>query len=228
MLTRSEVLQPMIDLFASPSYLEVGVYEGTTFFQIIANRKVAVDPHFRFRCEKHDPTQLFYEVPSDDFFGNLISAEEEFDVIFLDGLHTFEQTLRDLLNSLHFLRPHGVIVIDDVLPNSYQSSLASHDAFRSVKAFLDSADESWMGDVFKLVFFIQTFLQQFSYATVRENRGQLVLWRQQRPSNKIVQREMRAVASLEFADIAVQIDQMNLLPYEDILASIKSTLPTSS
>ena len=51
------------------------------------------------------------------------TPDAQFDVIYLDGLHTVEQTLRDLLNALPHLQPQGVIVIDDVRP---PTDLAAH------------------------------------------------------------------------------------------------------
>jgi predicted O-methyltransferase YrrM len=66
---------------------------------------------------------IYHKTISDIYFGELASSDEKFDVIVLDGLHTFEQTLRDLLNSEAYLKPNGVVIIDDVMPNSYQASL---------------------------------------------------------------------------------------------------------
>lgn len=47
-MLRSEVLQPLIDLSKRKRYLEIGVEGGITFQAICAEKKVAVDPIFRF------------------------------------------------------------------------------------------------------------------------------------------------------------------------------------
>ncbi|NEP71306.1 MAG: class I SAM-dependent methyltransferase [Okeania sp. SIO2G4] len=38
---------------------------------------------------------VFLEVSSDEFFRSYAKEFESFDLIYLDGLHTFEQTFRD-------------------------------------------------------------------------------------------------------------------------------------
>jgi hypothetical protein len=43
-------------------------------------------------------------------------------VIFIDGLHTFEQTLQDSYNSLNYLAQGGVIILHDCNPPSEASS----------------------------------------------------------------------------------------------------------
>ena len=54
---------------------------------------------------------------SDKFFKD----NEKFDIIFIDGLHTFEQTIKDIDNSIKFLRDKGVILIHDCLFSRYKT-----------------------------------------------------------------------------------------------------------
>src|SRR3954454_25397025 len=116
-MLRSEILQTLLNSFKSPSYLEIGVFQGVTFDQIVSPYKVAVDPNFEFDV---DAARLknrhchYHAMTSDQFFQTKVMQHGKFDVIFLDGLHTFEQTLRDLLNSVAYLKAGGVVVIDDV------------------------------------------------------------------------------------------------------------------
>ncbi len=226
MLTRHAVMQRVLDLFESPSYLEIGVNRGETFSQLTASRKVAVDPHFLF--DAVDATgpkgiEIYHQVTSDVFFEKLAAKYAPFDVIYLDGLHTFEQTLRDLLNAVVLLSDQGVIVVDDVLPNSYDASLPD---LEQVFALRESApvqgvhwfnDGSWMGDVYKIPFFIQTFMQQFSYATVAENHGQTVLWRSPRPSAAIPQRSVEQVSRLDYRDTIMNRQSFNVQPLDEII-----------
>jgi hypothetical protein len=134
MLSRAEVVQTFLDLYECPSYLEIGVNRGDTFNNVAASIKVAVDPHLV--CEQINRIDnglyiRFFSLTSDQYFGNVAHhldltdflSEHFFDVIYIDGLHTFEQVFRDLLNSIARLNPKGVIIIDDVIPSSYHASL---------------------------------------------------------------------------------------------------------
>jgi hypothetical protein len=85
-------LRTILALFAEPSNLEIGVNTGETFFAVDAVRKVAVDPRFQFDVDaarEREPRSEFFEVESDVYFGEFIRPDEIFDVIYLDGHHTF-------------------------------------------------------------------------------------------------------------------------------------------
>ena len=105
-MARVRRLNAIREMIGATSYLEIGVYAGATFFAIDVARKVAVDAKLRFdRSEHADPRASFFEMTSNDYFlGPGIG--ERFDLIFLDGLHTFEQTLIDFNASL--LLSHGL------------------------------------------------------------------------------------------------------------------------
>jgi tetratricopeptide (TPR) repeat protein len=218
MVTRAEVVQTFVNLYSDPSYLEIGVSLGLTFHAVKANRKIAVDPKFQFPPGEREVRGMtsYHEVPSDIYFGELVPPNAKFDVIFLDGLHTLEQTLRDLLNAVSLLSPYGVIVIDDVIPNSYQASLRDLDNFSEVRRISGLKDRSWMGDVFRLVFFIDTFLQQFSYATVLENHGQLVLWAARRKAGELQPRNLEHICRYEYCDVLRNKSVFKLRPLSEI------------
>ena len=80
-----------------------------------------------------------------------------------------------------------------------------------------------MGDVYKVAFFIETFLQQLSYATVLENHGQLILWQSPRPAESIARRTMLDVALLNFADTVLQRQVFRIQPFEAILDKIQAS-----
>ena len=86
-------------------YLEIGCDLDDVFnsIPIIPSNKIGIDPN---RGGNHKMT-------SDDFFKQ---NDKNFDVIFIDGLHTYEQTQKDVINSLKFLNTDGIIFIHDLLP----------------------------------------------------------------------------------------------------------------
>lgn len=231
MIERSAVVQQVLDLFEAPSYLEIGVDAGDTFRSLAAGFKAAVDPEFKFVPPANTANVQYHAVTSDEYFASRCLPGQLFDVAYVDGLHTFEQTLRDLLNVLVRLRPGGVVVVDDIMPTSYHAALPSlADAFRirdslTVANPALAGDNTWMGDVYKLAFFVQTFMQQLSYATVAENHGQLVLWRQPRPAIALPPRTVLDVAMLSFADTVLQRDVFQVRPLAGILDTIRAAQP---
>lgn len=223
-VSRRDVVQSCLDLFHEPDYLEVGVCEGSTFRHIRAARKVAVDPAFAPGVLDELRPQAgveAHEVTSDAYFGT-IAGERRFDVIYLDGLHTFEQTLRDLLNALVRLKDPGVIVIDDVYPDSYHGSLPDRERTRLIMRHTEASSRKWMGDVYRLTFFIDSFAQQLSYRMTSNNHGQLIVWRKARPS--VAERSVEAVARMPFEQIFVEPEAQRRAPLEEIVAEVARDL----
>jgi hypothetical protein len=152
---------------------------------------------------------------------------EPFDVIYIDGLHTYEQTLRDLLNSTQLLAPGGVIVIDDTVPTSYAASLRDANACMRVRNIFNDNDIAWMGDVYKLGYFIQTFIQQFEYRTIADNHGQIVMWRQVRPRREIIERTTAEIAAYDFSDTVLRREHFKFAPMAEIVDLLKAA-PSSA
>ena len=130
-------------------YLEVGVQYGFTLASVEVINKTGVDPNLMFN-PKLAPGLKLHRTTSDEFFSEL-PEEIQYDLIFLDGLHTFEQTARDFLNALKHLRPGGVIVIDDVVPTSEAKALPDREeSLRRQLLETGQTDGEWFGDVWKL------------------------------------------------------------------------------
>jgi hypothetical protein len=89
------------------SYLEIGCAGNDLFDAVMAGRKVGVDP---VRGGTHRLT-------SDAFFASYDG--EPFDVVFIDGLHLYDQVRRDLDGALGVLRPGGWIAMHDMLPRDW-------------------------------------------------------------------------------------------------------------
>ena len=110
-------------------YLEIGCANNKLWSSVIvkSENKIGVDP------EKGGNTRL----TSDEFFKNNTS---KFDVIFIDGLHTYEQCQKDAINSLNCLNDGGVILFHDFLPLNWETE--------HVPRFV----EGWTGDVWKVAY----------------------------------------------------------------------------
>jgi len=93
-------LNRLADAVGARSYLEIGVETGVTFDRVRVAERTAVDPIFLFDITQHaSEDTIFAQTTSDEFFAGLPAAKQ-YDLIFVDGLHTFEQTYRDLCNCL--------------------------------------------------------------------------------------------------------------------------------
>jgi hypothetical protein len=144
---RVAIVQAELDRFARPRYLEIGVNVGVLFLHVRAAEKVAVDPVNRIPRWKwlgHPNTALrgrFVNATSDRFFGDL-DPRARFDVVFVDGLHTHEQSRRDVDNALAHLGDEGVVLVHDCNPQSEAAAGPDPDA---------TEGEGWCGEVWKTI-----------------------------------------------------------------------------
>jgi hypothetical protein len=156
---RVAIVQRELDRFARPRYLEIGVNVGALFLHVRAAEKVAVDPVDRIARWKwlgHPNTALrgrFVNETSDRFFAGL-DPSARFDVVFVDGLHTHEQSRRDIDNALAHLGDDGVVLAHDCNPRSEAAAGPDPDA---------TAGEGWCGEVWKTI------------AELRATRGDLIV-----------------------------------------------------
>ncbi len=109
-------------------YLEIGCAGDELFDAVIAAHKTGVDP------ERGGTLRL----TSDEFFRRDDGAR--YDVIFIDGLHHYEQARRDVINALPRLAPGGWIALHDMFPRDW---LEEH---------VPQISDLWTGDVWKVAF----------------------------------------------------------------------------
>ena len=125
--TRIKLLQHLIDLHNYQHYLEIGCDKNQVFGNITVGLKEGVDPN-------RGGTQ---RMTSDDFFAQ---DSRTWDLIFIDGLHTYEQVSRDFDNAFARLNPNGTVVIHDMLP------------LTPAQAGPRPVERYWLGDVWRLAF----------------------------------------------------------------------------
>ncbi len=129
------------------TYLEIGVRNPThNFDKIRATHKYSVDPGVEFAENPVD-----FKLKSDDFFlqlreGKILDLNTRFDVIFVDGLHTAEQTDRDISNSLEFISDEGFVVMHDCNPPTESHARETYDYWAS------PALDFWSGTTWKAFF----------------------------------------------------------------------------
>ena len=161
------------------SYLEIGVAQGLTLEQVRVQEKVGVDPHPQFDTLQLPKGITFYEMESDPYF-ETTKPDTPFDLVFLDGLHVWRQTYKDLINSIHSCQTSSIILIDDVVPDDELSAYPDWDAALELKDAAGFTDGRWQGDVFKVVLAIKLFHPELSFCVIgerdRSDNPQAIVW----------------------------------------------------
>lgn len=152
-LTRIEIINSLIAKNGYRSYLEIGVntpaQPGWSHDSIIIETKHGVDPN----PEVH----ATFPVPSDDFFEKHI--QQKYDIVFVDGLHIYEQAYRDIMNSLKWLNENGTIVVHDCNP------------VKEITQRRERASDVWHGDVWKAVLRLRLENPNIDLHTVDADEG---------------------------------------------------------
>lgn len=222
---RFERLNALADINSASKYLEIGVSSGGTFIRVKVPQKIAVDPCFKDDVHKKyaNENSIFYEITSDSFFSTLAPQHGEFDLIYLDGLHTFEQTFRDFCNSLRYSHSRTIWLIDDTYPISWVASISNYRLFCRLRKWIKIKDSRWMGDVYKVIFAIHDFFPQFSYATF-PGHGQTVLWLETRKDFTPTWDSLEKISRLSYWDFEKFKDTHLLIrDPETILDQIKKS-----
>jgi hypothetical protein len=220
-MDRSYLINHLGKMINAKNYLEIGVEAGVTFNQVSIPSKFAVDPNLKVKGETLNGT--FWDVTSDEFFF-IIDPNLKFDLVFIDGLHTFEQSLKDLLNSIARLSEIGIIVVDDVYPSDYLASLVAHQICADLKTEFGYADRNWMGDVYRTIAFADNFLFNFEYASIKDGISQTVFWRSRVPrSRPNYCLTMNEIAQLDYASLLTNSEILKIQTIDQISNEIKNS-----
>lgn len=163
-MNRIKAVQQALEGRTESVYLEIGVSRGEAFQQITANTKIAVDPAFAISPETRRLSDakakntFYFEATSDDFFAReagVLDQVGQIDVALIDGMHTYHQVMRDVDNTLKFIRDDGVIVLHDCNPANSATACpaASYADFRARNHWWNT---TWSGDVWKAVVHLRT------------------------------------------------------------------------
>ena len=135
-MTRTDIINNFIQKFGYKSYLEIGTQNPNgNFNQIEIKNKYSVEP---FPPTGLNANDYSFVGTSDQYF-DFISPDTKFDIIFIDGLHHYQQVLKDIENSLNHLSDNGTIVCHDCLPTTEKMQER------------DDHGGEWTGDVWKAI-----------------------------------------------------------------------------
>lgn len=150
-MTRTEIIKLLIKKYGYSKYLEIGVntpaQPGFNFTSIETPIKHGVDP----------AVDTTFKMTSDEFFEKNISMK--YDIVFVDGLHTFEQAHRDIINSLNWIEDNGTIVVHDTHP------------LKEITQRPERASNIWHGDVWKAILKLRTEHPEVEIFTIDADEG---------------------------------------------------------
>jgi hypothetical protein len=189
---RHSIIQQTIDRKNYKSYLEIGCDQDELFSKIRIEKKVGVDPVSGGTVRD----------TSDGFFKK---NNIKFDIIFIDGLHEYDQIKKDINNSLFFLNDHGVIFLHDCMPKNFISQAVPR------------ARAIWNGDVWKNIVESRTKLEIDTYVVYADNGVGMIL---KRPNKNILNLNTNNFKKLKFKDYFYNYKYYLNIVYQDDIKNI--------
>ena len=128
-MNRFEIINKLIEKHGFKTYLEIGTQQSVSGHQIKIEHKTGVDPAPMERVD--GDYDVFHQVTSDAFFS---ANKKKFDIVFIDGDHSYEQSRKDFINAMSCLKKDGLIVMHDCLPHNeeYAGPLWCGEVFRTL------------------------------------------------------------------------------------------------
>jgi hypothetical protein len=152
-----EALGLVHDLVRPAVYLEIGVHEGHSFHLASPTvTAVGVDPGMNLQFAAPERAQLFHRT-SDAFFAEDatgVFADAPVDLAFLDGLHHWDQTLRDFAHTEQHSDAAGCVLIHDCLPIDGETSTR------------ERTTVVWSGDVWKVIVWLRRHRPELHITTL--------------------------------------------------------------
>jgi len=175
------------------NYLEIGCDDDNLFNKINLPGKIGVDPRQGGNIRK----------TSDDFFKE---NKKKFDLVFIDGLHKFDQVNNDITNSLNCLNDNGLILLHDCLPTKMRS--------QAVPRY----SHYWNGDVWKSIVKFRHW-ENLIINTVTIDQGISVI-QKGKNLNKL-DLKIKNFKKLKFKDFVNNYKKfMNLISFDDFIKTI--------
>lgn len=205
------VLEDLHAALVPRTYLEIGVETGRSLrLAASARRAIGIDPEPKLAWTLGEQTRVLAET-SDEFFGSgqadAYLGDRELDLVFLDGLHRFEQALRDFINVERHATATTIVAIHDCAPiDAVSSARVRRTAF-------------WSGDVWKLVACLREYRPDLEVVTLAAAPTGLALVRGLDPEATMLAEHydevVRRYIDLGYDDIAGdEVQRLGLVPSE--------------
>lgn len=189
-------------------YLEIGIAGGNTLtLAREPSLAIGVDPAFKIECPLHARTQLF-RTTSDRFFLDYdikkLWGGDILDMAFLDGLHTFDQTLRDFMNVERDGHKQTVVLVHDIFP------------VEPITAMRERISQFWLGDTWKLIPILRRFRPDLKVFTIPTYPSGLAVISNLDPSSEILANHFDAIVAEYMTHLDEEIENaeahLNVIP----------------
>tara|TARA_B100001175_G_scaffold203398_1_gene172657 strand:- start:6809 stop:7486 length:678 start_codon:yes stop_codon:yes gene_type:complete len=186
---RFELINKIITKKNYKTYLEIGCDENQNFDRINIQEKVGIDPKKGGNIR----------ISSDSYFK---TCKKKFDCIFIDGLHTYEQSKKDVYNSIGVLNENGIIFLHDCLPKSY-----FHQA-------VPRSRNTWNGDVWKVIVEFRT-KENFDTFTCFIDEGVGII--RKKKNKNILKKKIKNFKKISFKEYYYNYKElMNIVSYDRV------------
>ncbi len=159
---KEQYINEALSRYEAPTYLEIGVRQGESFRIARAARKIGIDPVRFEEMSALRPDEEFFGMTSDQFFAEHapgVLRPRSLHVALIDGLHEFRQAARDLFHLEPYMRPDGIVFLDDFNPRTPD------------RASDTPTSGAWNGDVWKLAALLSSLRRDLRYWTVDADEG---------------------------------------------------------
>ncbi len=216
-MNRLDIIQTVINKTGAKNYIEIGIRSGTVLLPLKVSNKIGVDPNIRISWK----TKIFYfftllksklfGITSDEFFEKHAGKhlKNGIDVAFVDGMHTYEQSSKDINNCLKYLNKNGVIIVHDCNPTNEAGTIVPRELAQKTKGY----SSAWWGDVWKVVADLRSSRNDLEIFVVDEDHG-LGIIRKGTP-NKMLEYTKQDINNLKYKDLEENREKiLNLKKYD--------------
>lgn len=197
------------------TYLEIGTNRGNSV-KHSKGKTICIDPNFRVDCNIiNDKKQLFlFQETSDDFFDNIAKGfikPKSIDYSFIDGLHHATQVIKDFYYVEKYCHADSIIVLHDVLPRTYETSLAERKTVM------------WTGDVWKTAKVLMELRPDYEYITLNAPPSGLLIIKPKpgaKKSRTSLKKALTAVENTKDSDLPDFLKTLDVIDSKAFLGKI--------